>query len=159
MSPHCSRAPRLVADAGPVEILQDDSFFHCATGRLKLRTLSASEGYLIHYERPDSTQPKPSDYSIVPTTTPDLLRDTLAAAPGPRGRIAKRRTLFMVGNTRIHLDDVEGLGHCMELEVVLDADDSAADGVAVARGLMTRLGIGERQPIDRAYIDLLGDGR
>ena len=47
----------------------------------------------------------------------------------------------------------------MELEVVLDADESGADGVAVARGLMTRLGIGERQRIDRAYIDLLGDGR
>jgi hypothetical protein len=31
--------------------------------------------------------------------------------------------------------------------------------VAVARGLMTRLGIGERRLIDRAYIDPLGDGR
>lgn len=29
-----------IADRGPVEIAQDDSFFRCDAGRLKLRTLS-----------------------------------------------------------------------------------------------------------------------
>jgi adenylate cyclase class IV len=26
-----------IADEGPIEIVQDDTFFRCATGRLKLR--------------------------------------------------------------------------------------------------------------------------
>ncbi len=40
-----------LADHGPIELLQDDTFFTCARGRLKLRALSATEGQLIFYQR------------------------------------------------------------------------------------------------------------
>jgi hypothetical protein len=36
-----------IASQGPVEIAQDDTFFRCESGRLKLRTLSPSAGQLI----------------------------------------------------------------------------------------------------------------
>ena len=36
-----------LADQGPVEIPQDDTFFRCAGGRLKLRTFSDTDGELI----------------------------------------------------------------------------------------------------------------
>jgi len=36
-----------LADEGPKEILQDDTFFHCPNGRLKLCELSEDCGELI----------------------------------------------------------------------------------------------------------------
>ena len=143
-----------IADHGPVEIVQDDAFFACATGRLKLRALSASEGQLIFYQRADAAGPKESRYTIVPTSTPDLLRDLLAAALGVTGRVRKKRLLFLLGTTRIHLDDVADLGHFLELEVVLRDGETVAEGIATAREIMDRLGVAAEDLVDRAYVDL-----
>jgi predicted adenylyl cyclase CyaB len=144
-----------IADSGPVEIEQDDTFFGCPAGRLKLRAFSANEGELIFYRRADQEGPKESFYLRTPTSVPDSLRETLALAYGTVGRVRKRRTLFLVGRTRIHLDRVEQLGEFMELEVVLREGESADAGVVEARDLMARLGVEASQLIDRAYVDLL----
>ncbi len=148
---------RGLADTGPIELYQDDTFFNCPSGRLKLRTLSESEGELIFYERADAHAPKESRYVIWPTSSPSALRATLAATVGERGRVRKKRTLFLVGNTRIHCDEVEGLGDFMELEVVLADGQTVEDGIAIAHRIMRQLGISERQLVDRAYVDLLAD--
>ena len=42
-----------IADEGPVEIFQDDTFFRCPSGRLKLRAFSNDSGELIFYRRAD----------------------------------------------------------------------------------------------------------
>jgi predicted adenylyl cyclase CyaB len=148
---------KAIADHGPVEILQDDTFFACPMGRLKLRILSDSEGQLIHYQRPDSKQPKESQYSIVSTSTPHALREALVHALGVHGRVRKKRLLFLIGNTRIHLDEVEGLGHFMELEVVLNEGETTAYGVAIAHDIMRQLGVRDDQLVARAYVDLLSN--
>jgi predicted adenylyl cyclase CyaB len=146
-----------IADSGPFEIEQDDTFFGCASGRLKLRAFSAKEGELIFYRRADQEGPKESFYLRTPTAAPDSLRETLALAYGIVGRVLKRRTLFLVGRTRIHLDRVEQLGEFLELEVVLREGEAVDAGVLEARDLMTRLGVEPSQLIDRAYVDLLAD--
>lgn len=38
-------------------------------------------------------------------------------ALGLKGEVRKQRWLYLVGQTRIHVDQVEGLGSYMELEV------------------------------------------
>ena len=144
-----------VADRGPTVFAQDDTFFVCPTGRLKLRAFSEHEGQLIFYVRADSESPKLSDYVIAPTSDPDALREALARAYGVAGRVRKTRTLFFAGKTRIHLDDVEDLGHFVELEVVLDDDQDLEDGSAIARDLMTRIGIAQTDLVTHAYVDLL----
>jgi predicted adenylyl cyclase CyaB len=144
-----------IADHGPVEIFQDDTFFQCRSGRLKLRTLSSDAGELIYYRRADKTGPKESFYLLSQTSTPAILRDSLSLAYGEVGRVRKHRMLFLVGRTRIHLDVVENLGHFLELEVVLSADESVEDGVAEANRVMELLGIQKSQLIDGAYVDLL----
>ncbi len=144
-----------LADEGPTEIRQDDTFFECRSGRLKLRTFASGEGELIFYRRTDEHGPKESFYVRTPTATPDSLRETLALAYGVVGRVRKNRTLFIAGRTRIHLDVVENLGHFLELEVVLREDESTDVGVREARELMQRLGVAPSQLIDRAYVDLL----
>ncbi len=40
-----------LADHGPIEIPQDDTFFRCAAGRLKLRCFADGSGELIFYNR------------------------------------------------------------------------------------------------------------
>jgi predicted adenylyl cyclase CyaB len=91
-----------------------------------------------------------------PVAEPEALRDALTLAYGQAGRVRKHRTLFRVGRIRIHLDRVEGLGHFLELEVVLAGGEPAEAGVREARELMERLGIRPSQLIEGAYVDLLG---
>lgn len=144
-----------LADQGPIEIQQDDTFFVCPRGRLKLRALSATEGQLIFYRRPDQAGPKESFYVIAPTGSPDTLREALSLAYGQAGRVRKRRTLYIVGRTRVHLDRVEELGHFLELEVVLADGEPHAPGIAEAHHLMAALGVSPAQLVEPAYVDLL----
>ena len=144
-----------IADRGPTEIPQDDTFFRCDNGRLKLRVFEDGHGELIFYRRPDGGGPKVSFYVLSPTESPDTLREALTLANGQEGRVVKHRTLFLVGRTRVHLDRVRGLGVYMELEVVLADGASAEDGVREAHELMARLGIAQDSLVAGAYHDLL----
>ncbi len=124
-------------------------------GRLKLRVLSEDKGQLIYYIRPDQDGPKRSDYHLSLTSDPKNLKRVLELAYGIRGVIRKTRYLYLVGQTRVHLDDVEGLGQFMELEVVLREGQSDAEGQAIAEGLMTALGVERSDLLEGAYMDLL----
>jgi predicted adenylyl cyclase CyaB len=144
-----------LATEGPLEIAQDDTFFNCDNGRLKLRAFSNDLGELIFYRRMNQAGPKESFYLRSPTSSPENLRESLSLAYGQIGRIRKYRTLFLVGRTRVHLDRVEGLGHFLELEVVLVDDEPPQTGILEAGGLMDRLGIQPEQLIEGAYLDLM----
>jgi predicted adenylyl cyclase CyaB len=141
---------------GPVELIpQEDIFFHTAQGRLKLRIFSPDSGQLIYYERSDQAGPKRSDYHITDTSEPGRLREILAMALETRGVVRKQRWLYWSGNTRIHVDEVEGLGSFMELEVMLQEGQDAAEGEVIAAELMAELGISNGDLVESAYIDLL----
>ncbi len=144
-----------LADEGPIEIIQDDTFFPCKNGRLKLRVFTREEGELIFYRRTDRKGPKESFYLVSPTTSPNTLRESLSQAYGQAGRVRKNRTLLLAGRTRIHLDRVEGLGDFLELEVMLEDGEPVESGEAEARDLMEKLGIRPDQLIEGAYVDLL----
>jgi predicted adenylyl cyclase CyaB len=152
-----SLIPRVapIATEGPVEITQDDTFFQCSTGRLKLRVFANQQGELIFYRRVNQAGPKESFFIRSPTSSPETLRESLSLAYGQIGRIRKYRTLFLVGRTRVHLDRVEGLGHFLELEVMLEDGEAAEVGVREAGELMDRLGIQPTQLIEGAYLDLM----
>jgi adenylate cyclase class IV len=134
---------------------QDDTFFQCPKGRLKLRSFPDGSGQLIFYDRPDQPGPKESRYWISETANTDSLLLALRNALGIVGCVRKTRELFLVGQTRIHLDVVEGLGVFAELEVVMQDDQDAESGVLIATELMRELGIAEEDLMDAAYIDLL----
>lgn len=148
-----------IANEGPVELVQDDTFFFCAAGRLKLRVFPDGEGELIFYRRANEQGPKESFYVCSPVSHAETLREALSLAYGESGRVRKRRTLFLAGRTRIHLDHVEGLGDFAELEVVLTDGEDAEEGAVEAQRIMAQLGIRDSQLIEGAYIDLLQGGR
>jgi adenylate cyclase len=144
-----------ISGGEPEVVVQEDVFFNTPNGRLKLRFFTPERGELIYYERADQDGPKTSTYSIVETDQPGALRDALSNAYGIRNTVRKTRQLYMSGRTRIHVDDVEALGHFMELEVVLQDGENQCVGESEARGLMERLGIASSQLIESAYVDLL----
>ena len=146
---------RALADRDAELIDQDDSFFAVPHGRLKLRQFADGSAELIHYHRPDSGEAKASDYVRVPVPEPAALREALARGCGLRGRVRKQRWLLLAGQTRIHLDRVEGLGDFMELEVVLRDGQDDATGAAIAEDLMRALGLAEAPRLAGAYLDLL----
>jgi predicted adenylyl cyclase CyaB len=144
------------AAAGPAETLaQTDTFFRVDRGRLKLRELSGATAELIYYQRPDRAGPKESRFERVPVRDAPALRALLASALGECGRVSKRRLLYRVGRTRVHLDEVAGLGHFLELEVELQAGEAAAAGAEEAQRLMSRFGVAEDALVKQAYVDLL----
>lgn len=136
-------------------IRQDDTFFTVPKGRLKLRDFGDGRGELIRYHRPDTDGPKVSSYAISPTDDPKGLVELLAGVLPVLGLVQKRRFLFLAGRTRIHLDEVQGLGWFMELEVVLNEGESADEGEAEARNLMASLGIKTDDLVTGAYLDHL----
>lgn len=149
-----SKAESLAADE-PKIIEQTDVFFKTDRGRLKLRFLSPTHGELIFYERADQVGPKMSVYSMYPTGNPIDLRAVLSATYGEHVTVEKVRTLYLIGRTRLHLDNVRHLGQFVELEVVLEGGRAPEEGVAEAHRLMDKLGIRQENLIDVAYADLL----
>ena len=144
-----------LSDTSLQVIRQEDIFFNTEKGRLKLRILPPDRAQLIYYLRSDQEGPKRSDYHIFETPDPENLKRVLELAYGIRGVVNKTRYLYMVGQTRIHVDDVEGLGQFMELEVVMQAGQSDAEGQAIAEALMTSLGIEKEDLIEGAYMDMM----
>ena len=140
----------------PAELIeQEDTFFACAEGRLKLRRFSENSGELITYRREDVVGTKSSHYLITRTPEPDKLRQVLAEALQTAGVVKKRRHLYFVGQTRIHLDEVDGLGIFLELEVVMKPNQPTVEGENIARDLMQKLGVAHSDLIAGAYVDLL----
>lgn len=144
-----------LSSAPPVVIVQEDTFFHVPQGRLKLRELAPDQAQLVYYERPDQRGPKRSQYFLFETDQPAALKMLLSLALGTRGVVRKVRTLYRYHQTRIHLDEVEGLGTFVELEVVLHDGQSEREGYFIARQVMHELGIADSDLIENAYIDLL----
>ncbi|XP_041365704.1 uncharacterized protein LOC121380794 [Gigantopelta aegis] len=136
-------------------IVQEDTFFNTPEGRLKLRQIKGDKAQLIYYNRPDKPGPKLSDYHVTIIENPGSLKTTLSKAYGIKGVVKKERRLYLVGQTRVHVDSVEGLGDFMELEVVLDEDQTVDDGQKIAENLMTQLGVKKEDLIQGAYMDLI----
>ena len=141
---------------GPVEIIEQlDTFYITPRGRLKLRVLAPDRCELIQYTRADDSTAKTSTYEIVRSDDPASFSRILESALPIRGVVTKTRHLYLIGPTRVHLDEVEGLGTFMELEVVLSKGQTTEYGAAIADNLMAKLGFQKEDLISGAYIDLL----
>ena len=144
-----------LSDTTPEVIHQHDVFFRCDGARLKLRILGSTCGELIRYQRANTAEVRRSNYTIARTTDPGVLLDILTATLGRTGEVRKTRTLYLIGQTRVHLDRVEGLGDFLELEVVLRPDQGDAEGQHIAEALLSEFHIEKEHLLAEAYVDLL----
>ena len=155
------RTLRLALAAGAEDrgvLVQRDTYFAAPRGRLKLREEQPGEAHLIAYERADGTQARPSRYRLAPAPDPEALRDALDAALGTVATVAKRRRLLVRQGVRIHLDEVEGLGHFVELEGMADPGSDLGREEELVRRLQEELRIDAGAVLPGSYADLLGGG-
>jgi predicted adenylyl cyclase CyaB len=145
-----------VSTSGPELLVQRDTFYTVLHGRLKLREFGDGTAELIYYQRPDQAGPKTSKYIRTQISDPASTRELLGQALETKAVVSKQRELFLAGRTRIHLDEVDGLGTFMELEVVLTEGETDSDGERIASLLMEQLDVRQEDLIAQAYVDLLG---
>ena len=144
-------------EAGVLE--QTDTYFHCTTGRLKLRETVGRSAELIAYARVDRSDARASEYHLVPVAEPGPLKRGLASTLGVRVVVEKRRTLLLWHNVRIHLDDVRGLGSFVEFEAVMgngEEEATAYDRVAI---LAAALKLDPQDRIATSYSNLIEAAR
>lgn len=146
---------KTLCDGATFVLDQRDVFYRCHDGRLKLRFENDDPPVLVAYHRPDQDGPKLSDYLLYESRDGQQLDATLAKVLGRLGVVCKHRRVYMVGQTRVHMDQVEGLGDFIELEVVLETDQSTEEGTAIAQQLMRQLGIRKEDLLTGAYFDML----
>ncbi len=152
----------LLAAGIPLATLaQVDTYFAVPSGRLKLRETRSNLGgdaqaaELIAYVRPNTSGPRWSAYHRVPVASAvaAVLKAALAATVGVLIEVAKTRTVGVRGRTRIHLDEVRGLGTFVELETVIAGMDEDGAGEELAE-IAALLGLDRLTPIPGSYSDL-----
>src|SRR5688500_5758668 len=80
-----------------------DTYFNVSKGRLKLREIDGVESFLIYYERLNTLESKESSYQIYKTSDPASLKNLLSVMFGIKVVVDKKRDLYFIKNTRIHL--------------------------------------------------------
>lgn len=102
---------------------QTDTYFRVPHGRLKRReSVHADTGErepveFIFYDRANIARPKLSNFTIY---SEDEARQRFGIRPMPIWVVVKkRREVWMAGATRIHIDQVEGLGAFIECEALV----------------------------------------
>jgi predicted adenylyl cyclase CyaB len=147
-------AAKLSQSSGTLHELEE-TFYNCYYGKLKLKVSKGKPSKLIQYTRADETGPRRSDYSFTEIPNPDDLKVTLGKSLGVLGQVRKHRIVYMVGQTWVHVDQVEGLGDFMELEVRLKEGQSTEECKEIADDLMTQLGVKHSDLLAGAYIDMI----
>jgi predicted adenylyl cyclase CyaB len=139
-------------------VLQRDTFFRCASGKLKLRE-EDSRAMLIYYGRCAADGLQLSTYEIVEIVDPERTRATLGAALGVIAEVRKQRMLLMRANVRLHLDRVEELGEFGEIEAVIPEDSDPECSRASVDELLAALQISRETLIDVSYFELAAQRR
>jgi predicted adenylyl cyclase CyaB len=135
------------------DMRQTDTYFDVGRGRLKLRDMPGFQAQLVYYERDEESDSRPSEYFVTPMADPVGALELLGHALGVRAVVHKKRTLVLLDTTRIHFDNVEGLGQFLEIEVPAAGDEQAAR--ERLDSLITGLGYTWEDCIRSSYVDLL----
>ena len=132
---------------------QVDTYFRVPRGRLKVRE-GRIENALIYYERSDSPRARRARIEMVLLPRRNSVKAILARALAVLVVVDKRREIYLVGNVKIHLDRVRGLGKFVEVEAI-----SRSGGLAKirqqARKFQKLFGIAPSDLVGQSYSDLV----
>lgn len=133
---------------------QTDTYFNVPKGRLKLREGNI-ENNLIHYSRTDQSGPKLSRVALFPVTKEaSSLRAILDKSCGVLIEVRKSREIYYIGNIKFHLDQVDGLGEFVEIEVSgMPGEEETL--MNSCKQYMSLLGITHENLVKESYSDML----
>lgn len=139
--------------------LQIDTYFHANEGRLKLRE-GTIENNLIHYQRENGEEAKLSEVLLHKPSDNKSLKALLSKALGVSITVEKKREIYFVENVKFHIDEVEGLGSFVEIEVI-DTDNSLSKEQLreQCKHYQELLGITSKDLVAYSYSDLLFQNR
>ena len=136
---------------------QRDIYFAAASGRrLKLRVEDNAPPLLVSYARPDERDARTCDYRLLDlygkchSECMAFFRSALPVVC----EVSKMRELHTLEGTRIHIDEVDGLGVFVEFELPLDGRDEG-EARAKAAELTEAFGIREEDLHGGSYCDML----
>jgi predicted adenylyl cyclase CyaB len=137
-------------------VRQVDTYFRVPKGRLKLRELDAGTGELIAYVRPDQEGPRCSEFVVINVDCPPTVKEIFSALLGVETVVEKSRTIYILGNARINIDEVDGMGRFLEIEVLCGSgNDEAIETTTLrARELMEAFEITPMDLVPGSYREL-----
>lgn len=101
---------------------QTDIYFQVSHGRLKLRSGNI-ENALIYYDRENTQGPKTAHILLQKVSSGNNLLEILTKSLGVLTEVKKEREIYLLDNAKIHLDQVDGLGQFVEIEVISSESD------------------------------------
>lgn len=131
---------------------QVDTYFRVPRGRLKVRE-GRIENALIFYERANSPRARRARIEMTLLPRRNSVRAILARAFPILTVVDKRREIFLVGNVKIHLDRVRGLGRFVEVEAIARSG-SLAKIRQQARRFQQLFQIPARDLVGQSYSDM-----
>lgn len=122
--------------------------------RVKLRTSPGLPAALITYDRPETDPVRVSDYRVTPVHDAGAGLCLVPKTP-PLVVVRKRREVHVLGDVRIHLDEVEHLGTFLELHATVDAGHDEAHCRRRVAEVARAFGVSESDAIRASYASLL----
>ena len=132
---------------------QTDTYFRLPDGRLKMREVPGDLPEWIFYHRQDRVSPRMSNYTILNNEQARRRWGTHSLKPWLS--VVKSRELWMLGDVRIHLDEVEGLGTFIEFEALVSRRFDVKMCHEAVRSLRETFAPLLGEPISKSYSDLV----
>ena len=160
--PELARARVIAVEAGAKFLWKDtqvDTYFVTKQGKLKLRESSLNGAELIPYAKSESEGIKRSDYARIPIADVPLVKALFHQLLGTKIAVTKLREVYLLGNIRVHLDEVERLGSFLEFEAVFESESDATQTQEreKIRALMHRFHVSDEELLQGSYPDLLAE--
>ncbi len=137
------------------ELFQTDTYFVTKKGsRLKLREQKGKEPYIIRYDREDIPGEKFSNYVFYRIGDFAAFMEVFQDALTAELVIIKKRSLYLIDNARVHLDQVDSLGSFLEIEVLIENETQRRSAPALLQRILKLVNLGNVEGIDCGYREL-----
>ena len=134
---------------------QRDVYFNGVRGRLKLRLQQPGRDQLVWYDRPNKADTKESRIVLTALPPDHGLEAVLSPALGVAVVVTKIRRVFDWRGTRVHLDEVDGLGSFLEFEKLVSSSNATPSAHAELKAMLEQLAVPVQSLESGSYSDLL----